>query len=129
MSEKKIGPRGRRILYSWFFSGGVHKDDHKDIQEFKDNCAMKGIHMSYDGKNRRCGWSILIKRDNRLEKILMPFAQASGIDADVFIDEVLDEFLENIKLECTDNNMAHKLGMLRNDVISKTISNVIKNRS
>jgi len=129
MEEDTIGPRGKRLLHSRYFSGGIHKDDFKDLEEFKKNCSRKDIHMNYDGKKESCAWSILLKRNNKIEKILIPFAQASGIDADVFIDEVLDEFLENIKLECTDNNLAQKMGTLRKKAISKTISNVIEKQS
>ena len=82
MSEDKVGPRGKRILYSKFLSGGIHKDDYNQVEEFKQNCSRKGIHMNYDGKKKRCAWSILLKRNNKIEDVLIPFALASGVDAD-----------------------------------------------
>ena len=128
MSEDNIGPRGKRLLYSRFFSGGIHRDDFKHLEEFKYNCSRKESHMNYDGKKESCGWSILLKRNNKIEEILIPIALTSGINADIFIDEVLDEFLENIKTECTNNNLSKELGSLRKSTISKTVSNVIENQ-
>lgn len=122
MEEDMVGARGKRLLYSRFFSGGIHKDDSKELEEFKNNCSRKDIHMNYDGKKKRCAWSVLLKRNNKIERILVPFALASGIDADVFIDEVIDEFLENIKLECTKNDLTQKVGSFRKDTISKIVA-------
>jgi len=122
MSEEDImGARGKRLLHSRYFSGGIHKDDFKDIKEFKKNCSRKNIHMNYDGKKHRCAWSILLKRNNKIENVLIPFALESGIDTDVFIDEVIDAFLENIKLECTRNDLVSKVESFRKDIVSKTV--------
>jgi len=126
MSEDKVGPRGKRILYSRFFSGGIHKDDSEELEEFKRNCSRKDIHMNYDGKKKRCAWSILLKRNNKIEEILIPFALASGVDADVFIDEVIEKFLENIKLECTKNDLPEKVESFRKDTIEKVVSKTVQ---
>ena len=124
MSEDKMGARGNWLFYSKPVHGYIHKDDDKERKEFKNNCSRKNIHMNYDGKKRRCGWLVLLKRNNRIEKVLIPFALASGIDADIFIDEVIDEFLENIKIECTKNDLAEKVGSFRKDTISKVVSKI-----
>lgn len=126
MSEDKVGPRGKRLLYSRFFSGGIHKDDYNQVEEFKQNCSRKNIHMNYDGKKKRCAWSILLKRNNNIEEILIPFALASGVDADVFIDEIIEKFLENIKLECTKNDLPEKVGAFRKDTIEKAVAKTVK---
>jgi len=122
MNEDMVGARGKRLLYSKFFSGGIHKDDAKYLNEFKSNCSKKDIHMSYDGKKKKCAWSILLKRNNKIENTLIPFALTSAIDADVFIDEVIDEFLENIKVEYTKNDLAEMVGSFRKDTIKKSVS-------
>ena len=126
MSEDKVGPRGKRILYSRFFSGGIHKDDYNQVEEFKQNCSRKNIHMNYDGKKKRCAWSILLKRNNKIEDILIPFALASGVDADVFIDEIIEKFLENIKLECTKNDLPEKVESFRKDAIEKAVVKTVQ---
>jgi len=124
MSEDIVGPRGKRVLYSKFFAGGIHESDLKHLREFKRNCFTKGIHMNYDGKKRGCGWSILFKRNNKIEKTLVPIAMESGIDIDVFIDEMIDRLLEDLKTECAKNKLAKEVGTFRKDEIKKVVSNI-----
>ena len=126
MNEDIVGPRGKRILHSRFFSGGIHRDDTKDIEEFGNNCSRKGIKMSYNGKKKDCGWSIRIKRGNKIEKVLIPIAEASGLDADIFIDEMLDQFLKNISRSCTKNNTGEEISSFRKDTINKIVPTIIE---
>ena len=125
MDEEVVGPRGKRLLYSKFFSGGIHKEDVKDYEEFGDNCSRKGIHMNYDGKKKDCGWSIRLKRGNKIERDFIPIAEVMGIDADVFIDEILDQFRESIKMEFKKTGVVKEIGMSRKNTISKTVSKVV----
>lgn len=124
--EEILNPRGKRLAYSRFFAGGMHKDDSVLLRDFKRNCAKKGIHMSYDGMKKCCGWSILLERNNRIENALISIAAASGIDADVFIDEVVSKFLENIEAEFKKNNLAKKVGTFRKDAIDKTVVKLVE---
>jgi len=126
MNEDIVGPRGKRILYSWPIHGYIHKEDVKYFEMFKKNCSKKGVHMNYDGKKEDCGWSILLKRNNRIEDVLIPIAEASGIDVDVFIDEFVDRFLESIKLECKKNGVVKEIGRFRKDTIGRTVSKIVE---
>ena len=126
MGEDIVGPRGKRLLHSRFFSGGIHKDDSEHLEEFKNYCSRKGIHMNYDGKKKNCGWSIRIKRGNRIERDFIPIAEAMGIDADVFIDEILDQFREGIRMEFKKNGVVKEIGMFRKNTINKTVSKVVE---
>lgn len=126
MSEDIVGPRGKRLIYSKFFSGGIHREDVEHLDKFKNNCSRKGIHMNYDGRKKECAWSVLLKRNNKIEEILIPFALASGVDVDVFIDEIIEKFLENIKLECTKNDLSEKVESFRKDTIEKVVSKTVQ---
>jgi len=126
MSENIVGPRGRRVLYSRFFSGGIHKDDAKHLEEYKNNCSRKDIHMNYDGKKKRCAWSTLLKRNNKIENVLIPIAEDSGFDADIFIDDMLDQFLKNISRSCVKNNPVEEISIFRKDTISKIVPDIIE---
>jgi len=126
MNNDIVGPRGKRVLHSRFFSGGIHKDDIEELEEFKQNCSKKGIKMSYNGKQQSCGWTILFRRNNKIEKILVPIANMSGIDIDVFIDEVIAELLDSIKKQCEEKELARESESFKKNTVSKIISNVIK---
>jgi len=122
-----LNPRGKRLAYSNFFGGWMHRADcRKLVVEFKRNCAKRGMHMNYDGKKNRCGWSILLERNNRIENVLIPIAVASGINADIFIDELLDKFLENIEVKYTKNGLAKEIDTFRRDTIDKTVVKLVK---
>ena len=125
MNENIVGPRGKRILHSRFFSGGIHKDDIEELEEFKQNCSKKGIKMNYNGKQQSCGWSILFKRNNKIEKILVPIADMSGIDTDIFIDEVISELLNSIKKQCEEKELTRESESFKKSTISKIISKII----
>lgn len=125
-NENIVGPRGKRLLYSRFFSGGISKDDAKHLEEFKTNCSRKNSHMNYDGKKKDCGWSILLKRNNKIEKVLIPIAEASGFDVDIFIDEMIDQFLKNISRECIKNDPVKEISIFRKDTISKIVPDIIE---
>ena len=126
MNENIVGPRGKRVIYSRFFSGGIHKDDIEELEEFKQNCSKKGIKMNYNGKKQSCGWSILFKRNNKIERVLIPIANMSGIDVDIFIDEVIDELLDSIKKQCEEKELTRESESFKKSTVSKIISNVIK---
>lgn len=126
MSEDMVGARGKRLLNSKFFAGGIYKDDLKYLIEFKSNCSRKGTHMSYDGTKRGCAWATMLKRNNRIERILLPIAEASKMDVDVFIDEVIDEFLDNVEAECVRKDLANKVGSFRKDTISKVVNKIVQ---
>ena len=98
----------------------------KHLKEFKSNCSRKGDHMNYDGKKKSCGWATLLKRNNNIERIFIPIAEKSGTDVDVFIDEILNEYLENIKIECTKNNLAKETTSFRKNTFSTMITNMIE---
>ncbi len=106
--EGNLNPRGKRLLYSRFFAGAIHKDDSRELMDFKRNCAEKGVHMSYNGGENRCGWSIALKQSNEIDKVLIPIAAASGVNTRVFIAEVMGEFLENMKAKSTKNDLAKR---------------------
>ena len=125
MNENIVGPRGKRILYSWPIHGYIHREDVKHFEVFKKNCSRKGVHMNYDGNKEDCGWSIYLKRGNRIERDFIPIAEAMGIDADVFIDEILDQFREGIKMEFKKTGVVKEIGMFRRNTISKTVSKVV----
>ena len=125
MNEEIVGPRGKRILHSRFFSGGIHKDDIEELEEFKQNCSKKGIKMNYNGKQQSCGWSILFKRNNKIERILVPIANMSGIDTDTFIDEVIAELLDSIKKQCEEKELTRESESFKKSTVSKIISKVI----
>ena len=125
-NEEIFNPRGKRLAYSRFFTGGMHKDDSEELKDFKRNCAEKGVHMSYDGRKKCCGWSILLKRNNKIEGTLTPIATACKSDVDAFVDELLDEFLENIEVECKKSGIIKELDAFRKTTINKTVSGVTK---
>ena len=124
--EEVMGPRGKRLFYSRFFSGGIYRADEKHLDEFKHNCSRKNLNMNYNGEKNECGWLTLLKRNNKIEDMLIPIAYACKSNTDVFINELLNEFLENIKVECEKSGVIEEIDSFRKDSINKTVSGVTR---
>lgn len=126
VENEVMGPRGKRLFYSRFFSGGIYRDDEKHLDKFKHNCSRKNSNMNYNGEKRECGWLTLLKRNNKIEDTLIPIATACKSDVDAFIDELLGEFLENIESECKKSGIIKELDTFRKNTINKSVSVVTK---
>ena len=127
MAEEVVrGPWGKRLFYSRFFSGGIYRKDEKHLDKFKHNCSRKNLNMNYNGEKTECGWLVLLKRNNKIEDTLIPIATACKINVDAFVDELLDEFLENIETECKKSGIIKEMDAFRKNTINKSVSVVTK---
>jgi len=115
-----------RNKFSVFFQGGIHESDIKELDRFRENCQKKNLKYNYDGEHRECGYLTMLRRNNKIESTLIPIAKACNSNPDVFINRLIDKFLENVILECKQNNLTIQIENYKKELIDKTVSSATK---